>query len=132
MSKRIQREIEDILGQLDDLPDRPSLIVRLSKTVTSQVHGLADLLGHLPKPSVGKLMLAGTALIVAGWVADPGSTAVYWSLMGIGASLLGLGVLLSFRRTARPIEKRWRGQPLDLDQGQEGHGRSLWRHRRRR
>lgn len=132
MSKRIQREIEDILGQLDDLPARPSLIARLNRTVTSYMRGVTDVLGYLPKPSVGQLMLAGTALIVVGWVADPGSTAVYGSLMGIGAGLLALGIVLSFRRTARPIERRWRGQPLGLDQGREGHGRSLWWHRRRR
>lgn len=132
MSKRIQREIEDILSQLDDLPSSPPLMARLNKSLTSYIRALQGIVGRLPKPSVGQMMLAGTALLIAGWVADPGSTAVYGSLMGTGGGLLGLGIILSFRRTARPIERRWRGQPLELGQGQEGHGRSLpWRRRRR-
>ena len=93
--------------------------------------------GGLPRPrvSVGQVLLVGIALIVIAYVfGDSIGDASLVRLFVIGAVVLFIGAFIfSLRRqsTLRMPEKRWRGQPMDLDEaGGRGSWWDRWRSRR--
>jgi hypothetical protein len=111
---KIQREIEDLLSRLDDLPAerKPIPMRRRSRQASSFVGGaLANL-------SVRHVMIASLALIVFGFVAKKAYPDFgQWTLIA-GVLLFVTAIVLSALNRGGPpapaSEKRWRGQSMNL------------------
>lgn len=134
---RIQREIEDILSKLDDLPAerKPIPMRRRQRQARSFADGLFASLGGL---SVRHVMIASLALIIIGFITgrayhDFGQ----WTLIA-GVVLFIAAIVLSALtrgRGAAPaphVEKRWRGEPLDLEEPTLGDRLRAWFNTKRR
>ncbi len=130
MADRIQREIEEILSRIERMPPKRPRPSRLRQAIRSLWHRLGGAVLALPRPRIapGPLLLLGGGLLVAGYIFEVGSSDVNRWLIIAGLVLLLLTFLLSWRRgtRARVAEKRWRGQPLELDQGRGERLRSWW------
>lgn len=117
---RIQREIEDILSKLDDLPEerKPIKMRRRSRQASKAAN---NALSSLTSISVKHLMVAALALVVIGFITSQAyETFGRWTLIA-GIVLFIASIVLSAlsRGTTSPTspqyEKRWRGEPLELD-----------------
>jgi hypothetical protein len=131
---KIQREIEDILSRLDDLPAerKPTPMRRRSRQAHSFVDGLFAPLASI---SIRHVMLAALALIVVGFFTRNAYPAFgHWTLIG-GVLLFFTAIVLSmFNRggSAPAIDKRWRGQPMDLSGPTIGERLRAWYQAKRR
>jgi hypothetical protein len=129
MADKIEREIEEILTHIEKLPRRPRPS-RLRQANKRFWRRLTDLAAALPRPrmSAGQLMLLGGGLLIAGYIFEVGSSGINrWLIVG-GLFVLLLGFVLSWRRgtRARMPERRWRGQPMELDEDRGDRLRSWW------
>jgi len=132
---KIQREIEDILSRLDDLPaERKPIRMRRRSRRAASFAGSA--FAPLAGLSIRHVMIAALALIVAGFFTrnaypDFG----HWTLIG-GVLLFFTAIVLSaFNRGGPPApasEKHWRGQPLNLEGPTLGDRLRAWFHAKRR
>lgn len=135
MSQRLEREINEILARLDSFPPRRSLWWRLRRRVGSVpariVGGVRQI--RLPRIALGQLLLIGIALIVIAYLLNPGGASVTRGIIVAGIVLFLTAFILSLRRQSAPPEKRWRGQPMELDHPHAiGRFRSWWGRRRGR
>ena len=132
---KIQREIEDILSKLDDLPGegKPIPMRRRQRQAASFLDGLLTPVAGL---SIRHVMIAALALIVVGFFTrnaypDFGR----WTLIG-GVLLFFTAIVISaFNRGGPPaphVEKRWRGQPMDLEGPTLGDRLRAWFNTKRR
>ncbi|HEX5139820.1 MAG TPA: hypothetical protein VFX19_02645 [Dehalococcoidia bacterium] len=109
MADRIEREIEEILKKIDDLPERPKSRLR------KPVHPAANSLRWLSRINMRKVMIwALFAVLVAVFLRGiPGG---YFLL--IGAILVFVTAFVLSTRggggSSSASPKRWRGQPMDL------------------
>ena len=120
---RIKREIEDILSRLDDLPAERKPIPfrkRSSPPPGSLARGLIE---PLTRISMRHVMLTALALLVVGFFTRGAWAFGQWMLIAGLVLFVSCFVISFFNRgapTARSPrsprhEKRWRGQPMDLD-----------------
>ncbi len=132
MSSKLERDIEEVLAQIDRFPPKRSLWSRLRRRVANAFGGVGEALSSIPKPriSIGQVLLIAIAVIVIAYFGFRGS--------GIGNILIFGGILafigafiFSLRRqsASRLPERRWRGQPMDLDEP-GGSWWKRWRSRR--
>jgi len=135
MSSKLERDIEEVLAQVDKFP-KPSAARRLRRRLSNAAGAIAAGAAGLPRPrvSVGQVLLLGIALIVIAYVFGDsfGSQSVV-RLFIIGGIILFIGAFIfSLRRqsASRLPEKRWRGQPMDLEPGSEAPWWKRWRSRR--
>ena len=126
MSKRYQKEIEEILKQAGELGDSgQSRGPRRSTWRLVWIYISQSLGGKRWSPSPGRVILIGvslllSALIVSQFVAGLGGLLAWGGLL-----LFIVGYAMVFMRP-RKIEKRWRGEPL------EDGGDSWWDRLRRK
>ena len=114
MADRIEREIEEILKKIDDLPER-----RKAKAVRKAPSPSAgpSSLHVLSRINMRKVMMWSLFAILV--------SALLFRAIPIGGFLL-IGAIIVFVTafilstrggpTSSPSEKRWRGQPLDLSE----------------
>ncbi len=132
MSSKLERDIEEVLAQIDRFPPKRSLWSRLRRRFANAFRGVGEAISSIPKPriSIGQVLLIAIAVIVIAYFGFRGS--------GIGNILIFGGILafigafiFSLRRqsASRLPEKRWRGQPMDLDDP-GGSWWKRWRSRR--
>ncbi len=132
MSNKLERDIEEVLAQIDRFPPKRSLWSRIRRRVVNAVGGVGEAISSIPWPriSIGQVLLIAIAVIVIAYFGFRGS--------GIGSILIFGGILafigafiFSLRRqsASRLPEKRWRGQPMDLDEP-GGSWWKRWRSRR--
>ncbi len=132
MSNKLERDIEEVLAQIDQFPPKRSLWSRLRRRVANAFGGVGEAISSIPKPriSIGQVLLIAIAVIVIAYFGFRGS--------GIGNILIFGGILafigafiFSLRRqsASRLPEKRWRGQPMDLHEP-GGSWWKRWRSRR--
>ncbi len=132
MSSKLERDIEEVLAQIDRFPPKRSLWSRLRRRVANAFGGVGEAISSIPKPriSIGQVLLIAIAVIVIAYFGFRGS--------GIGNILIFGGILafigafiFSLRRqsASRLPEKRWRGQPMDLNEP-GGSWWKRWRSRR--
>ncbi len=132
MSNKLERDIEEVLAQIDRFPPKRSLLSRVRRRVANAVAGVGEAISSIPWPriSIGQVLLIAIAVIVIAYFGFRGS--------GIGSILIFGGILafiaafiFSLRRqsASRLPEKRWRGQPMDLDEP-GGSWWKRWRSRR--
>ena len=129
MPSRYQREIEDILEKAGEegprrRPQRPRERRSLRKLVWLYVR--QSLSGNLFSISPGRIMLLGFVLLLSFLLVRPfnGGVAGMLAWAGLIIFIIGYGMVL-----VRPpkIEKRWRGQSVEL-----GPSRDSWLDRIRR
>jgi len=130
MADRIEREIEEILRKIDDfVPDRARRPARrvgrpLAAAQGWLVHALARV--SLRRVAMWALIVVVVAFFLRG---IPGAT---WLMIG-GLIVFATAYLLSRRGGGGPkIEKRWRGQPLDLSRPSWPDRLKAWLRGRRR
>jgi len=139
MSNRLQREIEELLAQLEEtLPPRRRPLARVRSAAIAPFNSVRRWLRNLRLPhiSLGHLLLLGIAIAVIAYVLGDSidNPPLVRILILSGIALFVAAFVLSLRRQSRPPARRWRGQPMDLGSSKVGsHGRSWWsrwRHRR--
>ena len=132
MSSKLERDIEEVLAQIDRFPPKRSLWSRLRRRVANAFGGVGEAISSIPKPriSIGQVLLIAIAVIVIAYFGFRGSN--IGSILIFGGILAFIGAFIfSLRRqsASRLPEKRWRGQPMDLDEP-GGSWWKRWRSRR--
>jgi hypothetical protein len=133
MADRIEREIEEILKKIDDLPEGPKQVRGRkppARPPRSSGGGSFKWLSHISMRQV--MFWALVAVVVAFFFRGvPGG---YWLLIG-SIIVFATAFFLSTRGTgpaSNVSEKRWRGQPMDLSEPSLADKvKSWWRGRRR-
>lgn len=123
---KIKQEIEDILNQLDTfLPEDKQPIPfrrpRRSSTAAKSLRGVIEPLAHI---SLRQMMLTALVLLGVGFIGvriDSVSTYGKWLLIAGVVLFLACFVLSILNRGGSAprgpaYEKRWRGQPMNLDE----------------
>lgn len=116
MPSRYQREIEDILERAgEDTPKRPLRRSPDRRSLRQLVwlYVKQSLSGNLLSISPGRIMLLGLVLLLSFLLVSPfsGGIAGMLAWAGLIIFIIGYGMVL-----VRPpkIEKRWRGQPVEM------------------
>jgi len=128
MSDKLQQEIEEILGKYKRLPLREPIWRRIRRRSSRWLSSLGRWpASHLPRITVGRVMLVGIAMIIAAYFFSFGSDSITRSVIVAGLILFVAAFIFSLRRRSPYVEKRWRGQTMQI--GQPGVGerlRSWW------
>ena len=132
MSSKLERDIEEVLAQIDRFPPKRSLWSRIRRRVANAVGGVGEAISSIPRPriSIGQVLLIAIAVIVIAYYGFRNSNV--GSILIVGGILAFIGAFIfSLRRqsASRLPEKRWRGQPMDLDEP-GGSWWKRWRSRR--
>jgi len=129
---KIQREIEDILSRLDDFVPEESVTSRMRRRSSDAAGSfMHTVLSPIASISLQQVMIAALVLIVVGFIGMRVNPLIgRWALIG-GVILFLTTIALSvFHRPAASagpkIEKRWRGQPMDLDEPSLGDRLRAW------
>ena len=127
MSDRLQQEIEDILGKYKRFPLREPLWRRIRRRLSRWLSSVRQWsASHLPRITVGRVMLVGVALIIAAYFGFGGKSITQMVLVA-GLILFAAAFIFALRRRPRYVEKRWRGQTIELDEpGLGARLRSWW------
>jgi hypothetical protein len=117
MADRFEREIEDILRKIDDLPETGRR--RPSRHAPNPLSKLTSWLARrLSSISLGQIMLYALLIVLAAFLfrfVNP--SLARWLIVGgliVFATAFFLSVVGGGRSATSQPEKRWRGQPLDL------------------
>ncbi len=128
MSDKLQQEIEEILGKYKRFPLREPIWRRIRRRLSRWLSSLGRWpASHLPRITVGRVMLVGIAMIIAAYFFSFGSDSITRSVIVAGLILFVAAFIFSLRRRSPYVEKRWRGQTVQI--GQPGVGerlRSWW------
>ncbi|MDZ4278463.1 MAG: hypothetical protein U1B78_04930 [Dehalococcoidia bacterium] len=130
---KIQREIEDILSRLEDFVPEESATSRMRRRSSDAAGAFGrGMFAPLTRISLRHVMLTALALVVIGFLAR-GVQFGQWMLIA-GVILLLTSFALSFvsRGGGNQIEKRWRGQPMELNGPSLGERLRAWFQSRRR
>ena len=117
MSNRMQQEIEEILAKYKKFPLREPFWRRLRRRLSRWLSSVNQWsASHLPRITVGRVMLVGVAMIVVAYFAGFGGDSVGRSIIIAGLILFVGAFIFSLRRRGTPyVEKRWRGQTVDYE-----------------
>ncbi len=131
MSSKLERDIEEVLAQIDRFPPKRSIWSRIRRRVANAFGRVGEAISSIPKPriSIGPVLLIAIAVIVIAYFGFRGSN--IGNILIFGGILAFIGAFIfSLRRqsASRLPEKRWRGQPMDLDEP----GDSWWKRWRSR
>ncbi len=135
MSSKLERDIEEVLAQIDQFPPKRSRWSRIRRRVANAVGGVGEALSSIPRPriNVGQILLIAIAVIVIAYIfGDSIGSPSLVRIVIIGGILAFIAAcILSLRRqsSSRVPEKRWRGQPMDLEEP-SGSWWKRWRTRR--
>jgi hypothetical protein len=126
---KVKREIEELLNRLDEfVPEKgtPRKERRTSQVASDAAGGLFAQLGG--SISLKHVMLAAFALVVIAFLTMPIAPMLgRWVAIGGLILFVTAFVLSFFSRTpeAPKVEKRWRGEVMDLDSGRPSLGERL-------
>jgi VIT1/CCC1 family predicted Fe2+/Mn2+ transporter len=127
MSDRLQQEIEEILGKYKRFPLREPLWRRIRRRLSRWLSSLGRWpASHLPRITVGRVMLLGIAMVIAAYFFGFGSDSIARSVIVAGLILFVAAFIFSLRRRTPYVEKRWRGQPLEIHQPGVGDRLRSW------
>lgn len=126
MAQRYQREIEEILGQSGDEGQGEGSGGGRRPRAPRRRRSPRRALGALVRPTPGRLLFAGIALLILAVVLNaldaPGVRPFFWA----SVVLFVFAYVAYFTRPRRTVERRWRGQPMD-DPQPAGPISRLWR-----
>ena len=131
---KIQREIEEILNRLDEFVPEKRPARGRSKTPHLATSFGDALLARIATISLKHMMLAALGLVVVAFFAMP-----VYPVLGRWAAIAGLILFATsfalsfFNRSSGPaVEKRWRGQVMDLKNPSLGDRLRAWFDAKRR
>jgi hypothetical protein len=124
---RIQREIEDILSKLDDLPAERKKRRGVRRKASNFGHSVQSALEPLTRISMGQLMLVSLGLVVLALVMMSINPMLGRWLVIAGIILFFTSFILSAlgrgpRGSAPKQVKYWRDRPMTLDDDAGGPG----------
>lgn len=131
---KIQREIEEILNRLDEFVPEERASERARRRSANAASGFVQaIFAPLARISLRHVMLAAFALIAIGFFAARANPVGLWMLVG-GLILFLTAFALSFVGGGSPpkVEKRWRGQPIELSQPSLSDRLRAWLQTKRR
>ena len=116
MAERYRREIEDILRQVEETPPPPrSRPPRQSFFRLVWTYAKQSLRGSAFAITSGRVMAVGVVLLLVALFLSWGGVSGIGYLAWGGLLLFIVGYALFFVKppSAKPVEKRWRGRPVD-------------------
>jgi len=126
MSDRMQQEIEEILGKYKKFPLREPLWRRIRRRLSRWLSSVGRWSSsHLPRITVGRVMLVGIVLIIAAWFGFGGKSITQMVLVA-GLIIFVAAFIFALRRRPPHVEKRWRGQPLEIREPGIGERLRSW------
>lgn len=133
MSDRIQREVEEVLANLEKFPPKKPLGRRAGDAIGAPFRAIGRAFAsvHLPSVSAGHVLLAAIAIIVVAYVAG-GSSNIWNYIIAAGIILFIAAFVMSLRRQSKPPEKYWRDRPLDAPRTSTAQRSGSWMDRWRR
>jgi hypothetical protein len=127
MSDRLQQEIEEILGKYKKFPLREPLWRRIRRRLSRWLSSVSQWsASHLPRITVGRVMLVGVALIIAAYFFGVGGKSTTQMVLVAGLILFAAAFIFSMRRRPRYVEKRWRGRAVEVDEPGVGQRLRSW------
>ena len=131
--ERIQREIEEILNRLDEFVPEQRATSRVRRSSDAATAFGRAIMASLAGISLRQVMLTALALIVLGVLTMRAYPVGAWVLVA-GVILFLTSFALSFFSRGSPpkVEKRWRGQPMELDEPSLGDRLRAWLQAKRR
>ncbi len=135
---KIKREIEDILNKLDDfVPDESAADKMRRRSSGAAASVVRALLAPFTRISIRQVMLTALFIIVVGFLAMRVNPIFGRYALIAGVILFVTSFALSFfsrssGTTPPPVEKRWRGQPIDLNEPSLPDRIKAWLKSRRR
>jgi hypothetical protein len=125
MSDRYEREIDELLHNLEGRMRREPLSRKFSRRFRPYSAGLQGALGaFLRRPPTEQFMIAAMVLVVLSFLLNIfslGKWAGYTSILSVVLFVLGLALSLAGRHSPG-YQKRWRGRELDYN----SYGPSIW------
>jgi hypothetical protein len=132
---KIQREIEDILNRLDNFVPDEGVASRMRRRSSGAANAFARaVIAPLARISLRQVMLTALILVVVGFIGMRVNPMFgRWLLIGGVILFLTSFALSLFSRASPPtVEKRWRGQPMELrEPGLSDRLRSWFQSKRR-
>ena len=120
MAQKYQREIEEILKQVNDKGERgkdSSKSGGKRKPPSQQPQRGEEKLvprrRSIRTPSPGQLLFAGIALVIAAFVLRSAIPGVFGPLVWVGIALFIVSYIAFFTRSQRPSDARWRGRSIE-------------------
>jgi len=133
MRRRYEREIEELLEQMDDfLPEKSPLGRRQTQFTLWLGYFGQVILSWCRRVSSQQLMLISFLLIAVAFFLRLVAPPVAYFVVILGAFLLVFAFALSFLKGKNSAERRWRGKVVELPQGRTQLGKWLSRWVRRR
>ena len=126
MSHRMQQEIEEILGKYKKFPLREPFWRRIRRRLSRWLNRVGQWsASHLPRITIGRVMLVGIVLIIAAYFGVGGRSTTQM-VLAAGLILFVAAFIFSLRRRPRYVERRWRGQTLEIDEPGVGQRLRSW------
>ena len=126
MSDRMQQEIEEILGKYKKFPLREPLWRRIRRRLSRWSSSVGRWsASHLPRITVGRVMLVGIVLIIAAYFGFGGKSITQMVLVA-GLIIFVAAFIFALRRRPQYVERRWRGRPLDVREPGIGERLRSW------
>ncbi len=126
MSDRMQQEIEEILGKYKKFPLREPLWRRIRRRLSRWSSSVGRWsASHLPRITVGRVMLVGVVMILAAWFGVGGKSTTQMVLVA-GLILFAAAFIFALRRRPHYVQKRWRGRPLEVREPGIGERLRSW------
>jgi hypothetical protein len=122
----MQQEIEEILGKYKKFPLREPLWRRIRRRLSRWFNSVGRWsASHLPRITVGRVMLVGIVLIIAAYFGfgDRSTTQI---VLVAGLIIFVAAFIFALRRPRPHVEKRWRGQPLETSEPGIGERLRSW------
>lgn len=135
MTDKLQQEIDEILKRADELTKKRSGWTRLRRRLGTPFQAAGRSLPRLrfPQTSISQLLFASIIVIIIGYVffESAGLLGRILLIGGIGGFIAAFVISLFRTGQERYPEKRWRGQPIELQEPGVGHRFRNWWGRRR-
>jgi len=126
MSDRLQQEIEDILGKYKKFPLREPFWRRMRRRLSRWLSSVRQWsASHLPRITVGRVMLVGIVLIIAAYFGVGGRSTTQM-VLAAGLIIFVAAFIFALRRRPRYVERRWRGQVVEMDEPGVGQRLRSW------
>jgi len=133
---RVQREIEEILNRLDTFVPEEQVTSRVRRRSSDATAAFSRaVLAPLARISLRQVMLTALALILLGAISMRAHPVGAWILIAGVILFLTSFALSIFNRPSSPspkIEKRWRGQPMELNEPTLSERLRAWLQAKRR
>ena len=130
MAQRYQREIEEILGEVNDEGAHEAGSKRTARSRAESRPRPGDRVRMSPSVrfqfSPGWLLTAGVALLIGALLLTMFGVSFAAPVAWLGVGLFVLAYVLFFARPRRTVDRRWRGQSIEDEPPPGGLGR-VWR-----